>query len=95
MRLQILSVGIREWVEFNFVDNATGAAIDRPLNHVLEFADIAWPPIGLDSAFRAGRKLGRLVSPKLEIHLSPEVAGQIQNIFLPRSQGRQIQDLEG
>jgi hypothetical protein len=88
---------MRERIEVNFVDGllALGCAVNRALHRVLEFADITGPGPRQHRRYGAlaeARKKGPL---ELGREAHREVMGQLEDVFRPDPQRRDIDHVEG
>ena len=68
--------------------------VDRPLDDVFEFADVARPGMGFEHLKRLGRELRRRITPDLAPHPAGEMPGEDGDVFLPLAERRHMEDLE-
>ncbi len=71
-----------------------GPAVDRTLDDVAQFADIAGPVVGLQHGHGFGREAGPGIPFQFGGHAPSVIVGQFVDIAFPRPQRRQVDDLE-
>ena len=64
--------------------------VDRPLDDVFEFADVARPGVGFEHLNRFCRELRRRITPDLAPHPAGEMPGEDGDVFLPLAERRRL-----